>query len=176
MQTRLSLKEQLERLDEERARHPSRSAIEGGERIAYLLHALNGMPQRITIAKLLIAQGLRPHQAHGVITRLAETLLSPAYDRPALPVLLPHVQDPAALEAELAGLGVRAERRRPPEVDVRAVREGYGLTQEEFALRFGLDLSTLRNWEQGRTRPDGPARVLLKVIERHPRAVEEALG
>ena len=61
-------------------------------------------------------------------------------------------------------------------VDVRAVREGYGLTQEEFALRFGLDLSTLRNWEQGRTRPDGPARVLLRVIERRPRAVEEALG
>jgi DNA-binding transcriptional regulator YiaG len=176
MQTRLPLKEQLERLAEERAGHPDPSAIEGGERIAYLLHALNGMPQRITIAKLLMAQGLRPPQAHATITRLAETLLSPIYDRPAVTVALPNVQDPAMLEKQLAELGVRAERRRPPEVDVRGVREGYGLTQEEFALRFGLDLATLRNWEQGRTRPDGPARVLLKVIEQHPRAVEDALS
>jgi len=43
------------------------------------------------------------------------------------------------------------------------------------AARFGCQPATLRNWEQGRTRPDGPARVLLAVIARHPEAVEDAL-
>jgi putative transcriptional regulator len=62
-----------------------------------------------------------------------------------------------------------------PVIDVRATRKGLGLTQSEFAARFGFHPATLRNWEQGRTRPDGPARVLLAVIARHPEAVEDAL-
>ena len=62
-----------------------------------------------------------------------------------------------------------------PAVDVRAVRRRLGLSQSEFAARFGFQPATLRNWEQGRTRPDGPARVLLAVIARHPEAVEDAL-
>jgi putative transcriptional regulator len=56
------------------------------------------------------------------------------------------------------------------------VREGLGLTQEEFAWRFGLDLAALRNWEQGRTRPETAVRSFLQVIARDPRAVERALG
>jgi putative transcriptional regulator len=59
--------------------------------------------------------------------------------------------------------------------DVRAARKRLGLSQAEFATRFGFQPATLRNWEQGRTRPDGPARVLLAVIARHPEAVEDAL-
>src|SRR5437879_2878635 len=55
-----------------------------------------------------------------------------------------------------------------PTIDVRAVRRRLGLSQSEFAARFGFQPATLRNWEQGRTRPDGPARVLLAVIARHP--------
>ena len=62
-----------------------------------------------------------------------------------------------------------------PTVDVRAVRRRLGLSQSEFAAKFGFQPATLRNWEQGRTRPDGPARVLLAVIARHPEAVEDAL-
>ena len=62
-----------------------------------------------------------------------------------------------------------------PRIDVRAVRRRLGLSQSEFAARFGFQPATLRNWEQGRTRPDGPARVLLTVIARHPDAVEDAL-
>jgi putative transcriptional regulator len=60
-------------------------------------------------------------------------------------------------------------------IDVRATRKRLGLSQAEFAARFGFQAATLRNWEQGRTRPDGPARVLLAVIARHPEAVEDAL-
>jgi putative transcriptional regulator len=62
-----------------------------------------------------------------------------------------------------------------PMIDLRAVRRRLGLSQSEFAARFGFQPGTLKNWEQGRTRPDGPARVLLAVIARHPEAVEDAL-
>ena len=64
---------------------------------------------------------------------------------------------------------------RPIPIDVRAVRQKLGLSQAKFAARFGFTAATIRNWEQGRTRPDGPARVLLTVIARHPEAVEDAL-
>ncbi|MEM7399881.1 MAG: helix-turn-helix domain-containing protein [Pseudomonadota bacterium] len=61
-------------------------------------------------------------------------------------------------------------------IDVRAVREGLSMSQEEFAIRFGFSLGTLRNWEQGRRHPHGPARVLLKVIMNDYQAVEKALA
>ncbi len=62
-----------------------------------------------------------------------------------------------------------------PTTDVRAVRRRLRLSQAQFATKFGFQSATLKNWEQGRTRPDGPARVLLAVIARHPDAVEDAL-
>jgi putative transcriptional regulator len=62
-----------------------------------------------------------------------------------------------------------------PTIDVRSVRTKLGLSQWEFAKKFGFRPATLRNWEQGRTRPDGAARVLLTVIAGNPKAVEEAL-
>jgi putative transcriptional regulator len=63
-----------------------------------------------------------------------------------------------------------------PETDVRKVRLRMGLSQAQFATKFGFPPATLRNWEQGRSRPDAPTRVLLAVIARHPEAVEEVLG
>jgi putative transcriptional regulator len=62
-----------------------------------------------------------------------------------------------------------------PTTDVRAVRRRLKLSQSQFAAKFGFQAATLKNWEQGRTRPDGPARVLLAVIARHPEAVEDVL-
>jgi putative transcriptional regulator len=62
-----------------------------------------------------------------------------------------------------------------PVIDVRATRKSLGLSQAAFAMKFGFQQGTLKNWEQGRTRPDGPARVLLAVIACHPEAVEDAL-
>ena len=64
----------------------------------------------------------------------------------------------------------------PDRVDVRAIRRSTGLTQTAFADRIGVSVATLRNWEQGRRRPEGPARVLLSVIAGNPRIVEETLG
>ena len=60
--------------------------------------------------------------------------------------------------------------------DVKAIREQLGKTQTEFALMIGVSPATLRNWEQGRRRPEGPARALLRVAARNPKAVEAALS
>ncbi len=64
----------------------------------------------------------------------------------------------------------------PETVDVKAIRRATGLSQALFAERFGFDLSSIRNWEQGRRRPEGPARVLLMVIKHNPQAVQDALA
>lgn len=64
----------------------------------------------------------------------------------------------------------------PAEVDVRAIRKNLGMTQEAFAQSYGFSLSAVKDWEQGRRRPEAAARVLLKVIEKRPDAVSEALA
>jgi putative transcriptional regulator len=63
----------------------------------------------------------------------------------------------------------------PAEVDVRRIRRRLGLSQDEFAARFGLSVATVREWEQDRRKPEGAARVLLTVIEKEPEAVTRAL-
>jgi putative transcriptional regulator len=62
-----------------------------------------------------------------------------------------------------------------PPADVRVIRAKLGLSQREFAVLLGVSVATLRNWEQGRRRPRGPARALLRVAEVHPEAVRDAL-
>jgi len=59
--------------------------------------------------------------------------------------------------------------------DVKAVRADLGQSQSEFALMIGVSVATLRNWEQGRRMPDGPALALLQVAAHNPEAVVEAL-
>lgn len=72
-------------------------------------------------------------------------------------------------------VSVRVTTVNVPTTDVRALRRKLGLSQSAFAAKFGFQPATVKNWEQGRTRPDGPARVLLAVIAHHPEAVEDAL-
>lgn len=60
--------------------------------------------------------------------------------------------------------------------DVRAIRDKLEKSQEEFALMIGVSVATLQNWEQGRRRPEGPARALLRVAAKNPQAVVEALA
>lgn len=67
-----------------------------------------------------------------------------------------------------------ARMRRMP--DIRALRNRLGMTQEQFARTFHLPLGTVRDWEQGRTRPDAPALALLAVIDREPEAARRALS
>ena len=66
--------------------------------------------------------------------------------------------------------------RVPEQVDVKAIRQGLGMSQGQFARRFGFTVDAVQNWEQGRRFPDGPARVLLRVIEHNPDVVEAALA
>jgi putative transcriptional regulator len=60
-------------------------------------------------------------------------------------------------------------------IDVKAIRSRLQLAQPEFAARFGLSLGTVRDWEQGRTMPDRPAQVLLRVIEAEPGLVQRVV-
>ena len=52
-----------------------------------------------------------------------------------------------------------------PDPEVRAIRDRTGLSQDKFAMLIGVKPSTLRNWEQGRRKPTGPARALLRILE-----------
>ena len=63
----------------------------------------------------------------------------------------------------------------PDHVDVRAIRKRLGLTQSQFAGRYGFRVASIRDWEQKRFAPDRPARILLKIIEREPELVERVL-
>ena len=62
------------------------------------------------------------------------------------------------------------------EPDVKGVRVRFGLSQPKFAALMGISVGTLRNWEQGRRQPEGSARVLLRVVARHPEAVLDAVS
>jgi putative transcriptional regulator len=59
--------------------------------------------------------------------------------------------------------------------DVRSIRDHYGLSQPKFADMLGISVSTLRNWEQGRRKPEGAAQILLLVAAKYPKTVLEVV-
>ncbi len=61
-------------------------------------------------------------------------------------------------------------------IDIRKLRESVDVSQSQFARMIGVSKGTLQNWEQGRRRPRGPAKALLRVFEKDPKAVVRALG
>ena len=77
---------------------------------------------------------------------------------------------------------IRKGKRKPSrytaieDPDVAAIREKYEMTQHEFSSLLGISVGTLRNWEQGRRKPQGPAKVLLKIAEKRPKAILESLA
>jgi putative transcriptional regulator len=64
----------------------------------------------------------------------------------------------------------------PENVDVKKIRSRLGLSQEAFAATYGFAISAVRDWEQGRRRPERSARILLKIVEKEPEAVTRALA
>jgi len=80
------------------------------------------------------------------------------------------------LKRHMAGKTVAAVRtHRLDEPDVRLIREAAKISQAQFAKLIGVNLRTLQNWEQQRTRPTGPARALLKIVASDPKSAIEAL-
>ncbi|MCE5276545.1 MAG: NadS family protein [Planctomycetaceae bacterium] len=76
---------------------------------------------------------------------------------------------------------IRSGRKKPSRQytiappDIRKVRDKLNVSQPEFALMIGVSPRTLQNWEQGRRKPEGPAKALLRIAFRNPKAVLDAL-
>ena len=162
MSTKSSFRAALER----RAGTGERSRELSGSPVAVVL-ALDDVKDPIEVARLLKRHGLSLRKAHETLNRLA--------DGETVAIEL-RSDSSRRLISELAALGVAAHAVEPPQTDVRRIREQLGLSQAEFALRFGLELATVQNWEQGRYRPDPAAQLALKMIERHTALVDEVLA
>lgn len=163
----LSLQERLGRL----ARAPAIAPVTSGSHASLLLtikpsgEVIGTIPAAIELKR----RGMTMLAAK----RAMDTLLTEhrAY------VEVPTVEDVEHLIALLAECNITARRIGPPEeVDVKAIRAGLGLTQEQFALRFGLEIDAVQNWESGRRKPDAAARSYLKVIAAKPAEVEAVLA
>ncbi|WP_342154455.1 helix-turn-helix domain-containing protein [Methylorubrum sp. SB2] len=161
MPTRLSFKEALARRDDPPAERP----VLSGSPARLRLSMAEPIPQPVTVAQTIRAFGTTLREAHAALDWIAAGHGVP------LEVTIPKGRDPVA---KFAALGIHAQVLEA-EIDVRAIREGLDLTQTEFASRFGLDPATVQSWEQGRTRPDPVAAVLLRVIATNPAAVDAAL-
>jgi putative transcriptional regulator len=70
-------------------------------------------------------------------------------------------------------MNARMQGRFESGQDIAALRAFVGLTQTDFAKAMGISVHTLRNWEQGRRQPEGPAIALLRIAARHPRIIRE---
>jgi putative transcriptional regulator len=120
----------------------------------------------IDVVRILRANGLRLKKAHEALESLAQgKRVAISVEQDCIDQFVPRLGD----------LGVSAHRISAPSVDVQMLRQKFGLSQADFSRRFGFSLDALQNWEQGRNVPEGPARTLLKIIERHPEVVDEAL-
>lgn len=120
------------------------------------------------VARLLVRSG--------VSVRGAKKAVESLFAGQSAFVAAPSVADFAALKKAMAAENLELHRIQRQEVNIKALRRRLGLTQEAFAGCYGLDVKTLRNWEQGRTEPDGAARVLLQMIDRDPDKVMELLA
>jgi DNA-binding transcriptional regulator YiaG len=131
-----------------------------------LVLTLDDVGKPVSVARLLTSHGMSLRKAHEAFNRLA--------DGETVAVEL-RAEDPRQLVSEFSALGVKAFPIEAPQADVRLVRERLGLSQAEFCIRFGLELDTVQNWEQGRYRPDPAAQILLSVIEAYPECVDSVL-
>ena len=162
MSRKSSFREALERREGARERSLAKSP---SPTVKLLLRARD-IRQPVDFARLLTRYGISLRKAHDVLDKLA-------FDKSVAVEL--SAQDNKGLLSELSQSGVDASIIRPPDVDVKSVRERFGLSQSEFAARYPFELDTIQNWEQGRNQPDSISRTLLKVIEENPAVVERVL-
>jgi DNA-binding transcriptional regulator YiaG len=164
--TRLSLKERFEQLGRVRGIDPVQS----------------GSPETVT---LCMSQDLSQTKSvdaiialrrRGAPTLKAKRAVEAAMEKKANALSVPTVEDVHILAEELRLSGFEISIVTHQSVDVRKLRERLSLTQEQFALRFGLELDAVQNWEHGRREPDAAASSYLTVIQRAPETVQEALA
>jgi DNA-binding transcriptional regulator YiaG len=162
------MKSSLSALSGARVRIRDVPRVRSGSRGKFLLRADRASFKGPQAALALAKRRLPLRAAHGVVTRL--------YDRGLAVVELPAVENARKVIRDLAGAGVTATPYgAPAKINIKGIREALGLSQDEFALEFGLEVSTLRNWEQGRSEPDTAARNFLVTVARNPDAVRAAL-
>lgn len=158
----LSLKEALAR----RGAAADADSAPSGSPIRLRLTMMAEIDRPIDLVRFLNAHGLSLKRAHAVLNRMA--------DGEAVAVRL-WSERPEELVARFHSLGVEARWLSVPEVDTRAIRSRLNLSQADFAVRFGFELDTVQNWDQGRHVPDPATRVLLAVIDRDPALVDAVL-
>ncbi len=126
------------------------------------------------LAKVRVVPAVETLVKRGMTMRAAKTAIDGMVETGEAIAHVPTVENGTVLARELRKAGIEARRIATAPVDVKAIRAALGLSQAQFARRFGLDIDALQNWEQGRTQPDRPAQVLLRTIAAAPREVAAA--
>lgn len=121
----------------------------------------------VTAALSLVRRGLSMLQAKRAMEQLIE--------EGEVTLKVPRIEDREQLARELVQAGIVTLAIGLGDVDVKELRERLDLTQEQFALRYGLELDAVRNWEYGRRTPDTAARNYLRAIQRMPQEMKSAL-
>ena len=112
---------------------------------------------------------------HGMTLLRAKRAVESLLEKGRVFVDLPMVEDIRVLTDDLAKAGIAAAWIQPDlTVNVRELRERLDLTRDQFAIRYGLEVETLRNWETGKREPDTTARSYLRAIANAPEIVEQA--
>jgi putative transcriptional regulator len=128
-----------------------------------------GDPANVPAAALALAR-------RGVSMLRAKRAIEAMLDSGEALLQVPQVESVQTLSKELKAAGVRLGRiPAEGDVDVRALRQRLNMTQEQFALRYNLDLDAVQNWEQGRRQMDRTAHSYLRVIEKESKAAARAL-
>lgn len=132
----------------------------GGAHKKLILKAPGQIGDVFEVARLLVRAGVSVRTAKKVVEELAAAKLAH--------VEAPSIADYDELRRAMRLQGINVHELVPRSVDVRALRHRLNISQEDFAARYCLDVATVRNWEQGRTNPEGPAAALLQAIDSDP--------
>lgn len=111
---------------------------------------------------------------HGLTLLRAKRSIEHMLEEGQITIQVPVVADIATFSRVLAEAGVNATAISTRPLDVRAVRERLGLSQEQFARRYNLELDAVQNWEQGRRKPDRTLQSYLRVISAYPDIAAQA--
>jgi DNA-binding transcriptional regulator YiaG len=168
MSTNSELKARLARLGP--VRDVSRPPLSSEASVVVVLHRIGALDKGVSVARRLFAAGLTLKQAHEAINKLADLGWAVC--------AVAKTENLHLLASELAEMSVELRQPLPVSkgaVDIAGMRARRGLSQREYAELLGLDVRTLQNWEQGRNRPDPAAIGLMRIFDRAPDMVEEAL-